>query len=42
MKTITTDEALVAFCAELAKAPFIAVDTEFMRETTYWPRLCLI
>ncbi|MFO0285954.1 MAG: ribonuclease D [Brevundimonas sp.] len=42
MKTITTDEALVAFCAELAKAPFIAGDTEFMRETTYWPRLCLI
>ena len=42
MTPITTNPALVDFCAELAKAPFIAVDTEFMRETTYWPRLCLI
>jgi ribonuclease D len=30
------------FCAKLATAPFITVDTEFMRETTYWPKLCLI
>lgn len=42
MTPITTNPALVDFCAELAKAPFIAVDTEFMRETTYWPKLCLI
>ena len=42
MTPITTNPALVDFCNELAKAPFIAVDTEFMRETTYWPRLCLI
>lgn len=41
-RTITTTEELNAFCATLAKAPFIAVDTEFMRETTYWPKLCLI
>src|SRR5215472_11341681 len=33
---------LDAFCKRLAQQPFIAVDTEFMRETTYWPRLCLI
>jgi ribonuclease D len=42
MTPITTTEALRDFCARLATAPFITVDTEFMRETTYWPRLCLI
>jgi ribonuclease D len=42
MKPITTTAELEAFCAKLASAPFIAVDTEFMRETTYWPKLCLI
>ncbi|HYD27102.1 ribonuclease D [Brevundimonas sp.] len=42
MTPITTTEALREFCARLATAPFITVDTEFMRETTYWPRLCLI
>jgi ribonuclease D len=40
--TITTTADLIAFCKRLEKAPFIAVDTEFMRETTYWPKLCLI
>ncbi|WP_163540532.1 hypothetical protein, partial [Klebsiella pneumoniae] len=34
MKLITTTAELEAFCAELADAPFVAVDTEFMRETT--------
>ncbi len=42
MTPITTNEALADFCARLSSAPFITVDTEFMRETTYWPRLCLI
>lgn len=42
MNLITTTEGLEAACADLAKAPFIAVDTEFMREQTFWPRLCLI
>lgn len=42
MTPITTTEALRVFCARLADQPFITVDTEFMRETTYWPRLCLI
>ena len=42
MTPITTTGALREFCARLATAPFITVDTEFMREPTYWPRLCLI
>lgn len=42
MTPITTTEALRDFCARLADQPFITVDTEFMRETTYWPKLCLI
>lgn len=42
MTPITTNDALVAFCERLKGAPFITVDTEFMRETTYWPKLCLI
>jgi ribonuclease D len=42
MTPITTTAELAAFCNELQGQPFIAVDTEFMRETTYWPKLCLI
>ncbi|HEY0052964.1 MAG TPA: ribonuclease D [Caulobacteraceae bacterium] len=42
MTTITENAALEAFCARVKGAPFLAVDTEFMRETTYWPKLCLI
>lgn len=41
MKLITTTEQLAAFCRPLANAEFITVDTEFMRERTYWPKLCL-
>lgn len=42
MDMITTTEALAAFCARLAAHDFVTVDTEFLRETTYWPELCLI
>jgi len=39
---ITDTAALSALVDRLSKHPFIAVDTEFMRENTYWPDLCLI
>jgi len=42
MTPITTTAELVVFCDKLKGQPFVAVDTEFMRETTYWPKLCLI
>lgn len=42
MITITTKEALAEFCTRAAKAPYVAVDTEFMRERTYYAKLCLM
>jgi ribonuclease D len=39
---ITTTDALNAFCAGLDGERYITVDTEFLRETTYYPKLCLI
>jgi ribonuclease D len=42
MHVITTTEELARLAADYAKAPFVTVDTEFMRERTYWPQLCLI
>ena len=39
---ITTSAALADLCSRLAKADFVCVDTEFMRENTFWPELCLI
>lgn len=42
MNLITRTDELAEACARLGHAPFIAVDTEFMREQTFWPRLCLI
>jgi ribonuclease D len=41
-KVITTKEQLDAFCTDLTAAPWIALDTEFMRESTYYPNLCLL
>src|SRR5215469_7943874 len=41
--TLLTDSAAVArFCLEQKSVGFVAVDTEFMRERTYWPILCLV
>jgi ribonuclease D len=42
MRIIETTAALEALTAELKTAPYIALDTEFMRDTTYWPKLCLL
>ncbi len=39
---ISDTATLAALCDRLANSPFVAVDTEFMRENTYWPILCLI
>jgi ribonuclease D len=42
MQLIQTTDSLAALCEALAADSFITVDTEFMRESTYWPDLCLI
>ena len=42
MKTITTTDALAAFCEQAAKRPYVTVDTEFLRERTYYSKLCLV
>jgi ribonuclease D len=39
---ITDTDSLQALCERLARSDFVAVDTEFMRENTYWPDLCLV
>ncbi len=42
MKTLTTTKALADFCSDAAGYPYITVDTEFLRERTYYSKLCLI
>ncbi|HKX35973.1 MAG TPA: ribonuclease D, partial [Rhizorhapis sp.] len=39
---ITDSDTLAELCARLSKSEFVAVDTEFMRENSYWPDLCLV
>lgn len=40
--TITTTDALAAYCARAATQPYVTVDTEFLRERTYFAQLCLV
>lgn len=42
MQIITATKELKEICKKLSRADFITVDTEFMRDSTYWPKLCLI
>jgi ribonuclease D len=42
MDIVTTTSELGSLCRELAQDRFVAIDTEFMREQTYWPELCLV
>ncbi len=42
MKTITTTADLAAYCTEAAKFDYVTVDTEFLRERTYYSKLCLV
>src|SRR5499426_336576 len=41
MQPITTTKKLADACARMARHPFVTVDTEFLRESTYYPRLCV-
>jgi ribonuclease D len=42
MSLVTSTDDLAAICQRFAQHPFVAVDTEFLRETTFWPKVCVI
>ena len=41
-RLITQSAELAELCERLRQEPFVTVDTEFMRERTYWPELCVV
>lgn len=41
-KLITKTDDLAAACRDLSEAPYLTIDTEFMRDNSYWPKLCLV
>lgn len=42
MNVVTSTDGLAVLCRQLATSAYVAVDTEFMREQTFWPKLCLV
>lgn len=42
MRTLTTTADLAAFCKDAHDQPYVTVDTEFLRERTYYSKLCLV
>jgi ribonuclease D len=42
MRIVTASDDLTSACRRLSTSDFVAVDTEFMREQTFWPQLCLV
>jgi ribonuclease D len=42
MTLVTSTDELAAICDRFAQHPFVTVDTEFLRETTFWPKVCVI
>ncbi|MGJ0510075.1 MAG: ribonuclease D [Methylocystis sp.] len=42
MSLLTTTDELAAVCERFSRHPFVTVDTEFLRETTFWPKVCVI
>ena len=42
MSLITTTDELAQACQRLARSSYVTVDTEFLRETTFWPILCVV
>ncbi len=42
MSLLTTTDQLAAVCERFVRHPFVTVDTEFLRETTFWPKVCVI
>ena len=42
MKLLTENDELIAVCERFSRHEFVTVDTEFLRETTFWPKVCVI